>query len=89
MGKPCSPDLLALLADELDLARDQLEALGLDLIADLETAARHVTALQAIDHIGQRCASIATILRADDAQAATRAAPLEVISTRIAALRVR
>lgn len=87
MGQPCSGDLLALLADELDAARGQLEALGLALIADLATAARHVTELQAIDHVGQRCASIATILRADDVDAASRAAPLETITERIAALK--
>jgi len=86
MGKPCSPSLLALLADELDLARGQLEALGLDLIADLETAARHVTALQAIDHVGQRCASVATILRGEGVTA-DRAAPLETIVQRISAHR--
>lgn len=87
MAKPCPCDLLDLLAEELDAARGELEALGLTLIADQMVATRHVTALQAIDHIGQRCASIATILRADDLHAASRAAPLEAITARIAAYR--
>ena len=87
MVKVCSQDLLALLADELDLARGQFESLGLSLISDQGVATRHVTALQAIDHVGQRCASIATILRGGDTTAAGRAAPLEVITDRIAALR--
>ncbi|MCZ4343622.1 hypothetical protein O4H52_18575 [Sphingomonadaceae bacterium G21617-S1] len=82
-------DLLALLADELDAARGQLEALGMALIGDEAVAIRHITQLQAIDHVGQRCASIATILRADDPQAASRLAPLESITERIAALRNR
>jgi hypothetical protein len=85
MAQPRPGDLLALLADELDAARRQLEALGMALISDQGTAARHITELQAIDHVGQRCASIATILRADDIHAATRAAPLETIVQRIAA----
>ncbi|ATE63090.1 hypothetical protein [Rhizorhabdus dicambivorans] len=86
MAQACSSDLLALLADELDAARGQLEALGQNLISDQEIAARHVIELQAIDHVGQRCASIATILRGDDA-GASRAAPLETIIARVAALR--
>lgn len=78
-------DLLALLADELDAARAQLEALGLALADDAELANRHLIQLQALDHAGQRCACVATILRADDLHAATLGATLESIATRLGA----
>ncbi|QTH19975.1 hypothetical protein HRJ34_16585 [Rhizorhabdus wittichii] len=75
--------LLALLADELDAARAQLDALGLALADDAELARRHLIELQALDHAGQRCAAIAVILRADDSHAATLDAPLESIAARL------
>lgn len=77
------PRLLALLADELDAARAQLEALGLALIDDEVLARRHLGQLQALDHAGQRCATVAAILRADDLDAATRGAPLESLTGRV------
>jgi len=80
------PDLLAMLADELDAARDQLEGLGIALVGDTRVATRHVTQLQSLDHVGQRCASVAAILRAEDLQAASAAARLESITERLAAL---
>lgn len=80
-------DLLAMLAEELDAARAQLDALGLALIHDAEVAARHVTELQALDHVSQRCASVADILRAEDLHAASRGASLESITARVADLR--
>lgn len=79
-------ELLAMLADELDAARLQLEAMGDLLIGDPDVVARHITALQALDHVGQRCASIAAILRADDRHAASHTASLESITERLAAL---
>lgn len=87
MASITRPDLLAMLADELDAARAQLEALGLALVDDSAVAARHVTELQALDHVGQRCASVAAILRAEDLQAATQDATLESITARLAGLR--
>ena len=76
-------DLLALLADELEAARAQLEALGVVLIGDPLVAVRHITELQALDHAGQRCGSIAEILRSRDLHAATEAAGLESIPARL------
>lgn len=78
--------LLAMLAEELDAARVQLETLGIALISDAEVAGRHITHLQALDHVSQRCASVAAILRADDRHAASHAASLESITARVAAL---
>lgn len=80
-------DLLAMLADELDAARAQIEMLGVVLAGDVAVAMRHITQLQAIDHIGQRCASVAAILRADDLLAASHGASLESIPARLAARR--
>ncbi|KKC27574.1 hypothetical protein [Sphingomonas sp. SRS2] len=79
-------DILAMLADELDAARAQLEVLGIALAGDETVAARHMTGLQALDHVGQRCASVAAILRADDLHAASHAASLESIPARLATL---
>ncbi len=76
-------EILALLADELDAARAQLEALGVLLIGDPAVAARHIIHLQALDHVGQRCAAVADILRAADRQAASEAAPLDSIPARL------
>lgn len=81
--------LLAMLADELDAACAQLETLGVVLIGDVGIASRHVTQLQALDHVGQRCASVAAILRAEDLHAASLAACLESITDRLAALTTR
>ncbi len=86
MASVTRSDLLAMLADELDAARAQLEALGHVLIEDVDMAIRHVTELQAIDHVGQRCASVAAILRAEDMHAATSGATLESITARLADL---
>lgn len=76
-------ELLALLADELDAARAQLETLGTVLIGDVGVAVRHISELQALDHAGQRCASVAAILRSGDLLAASRAAKLETIPARL------
>lgn len=80
-------DLLAVLADELDAAHAQLEALGVVLIGDPLVAVRHITELQALDHAGQRCASVAQILRSGDLPAATRTSWLESIPARVRAAR--
>jgi hypothetical protein len=87
MAKLNQDDLLALLADELDAARAQLETLGVVLIGDPLVAVRHITELQALDHAGQRCASIAQILRSGDLHAASRNAWLESIPARVRASR--
>jgi len=78
--------MLALLAAELEDARGQIEALGGALCTDLDLIARHLPELQALDHAGQRCAAIASILRSADIIEAVRAAPLETIADRIAPL---
>lgn len=75
--------LLALLADELDAVRGELERLGVALCENPDVARRHVGDLQSLDHIGQRQAAIASILRAPDRMAASRAAGLESIRRRL------
>ena len=79
-------DILAMLADELDAARDQLEGLGASLMCDDAVVRRHMTELQALDHIGQRCMAIAAILRSEDLHRATGGASLESITGRLTAL---
>lgn len=87
MAKLSQNDLLALLAEELDAAHAQLEALGVVLIGDPLVAVRHISELQALDHAGQRCASIAEILRSRNLHAAAEAARLESIPARMRANR--
>jgi hypothetical protein len=85
MTRISQDELLGMLADELDAARAQLEALGVALIGDSNVAMHHIGRLQAIDHIGQRCASIAAILRSDDLHAASVNATLESVPARLEA----
>ena len=87
MAKLSQNDLLALLAEELEAAHAQLEALGVVLIGDPLVAVRHISELQALDHAGQRCASIAEILRSRNLHAAAEAARLESIPARMRAIR--
>jgi len=79
-------DLLSMLAEELDAAREQLEDLGMKLCCSPEVARNHMNELQSIDYVGQRCASVAAILRSDDMHAASHAATLESITGRLASL---
>lgn len=78
--------LLSMLAEELDAARTQLEELGLKLCASADLARTHMSELQSLDYVGQRCASVAAILRSDDMHAASHAATLESITGRLASL---
>ena len=82
MPRDCSP-LLAALADELDAARRDLEALAATLCADPDIVLRHLGALQTIDEVGQRQAVAAAILRAPDPLAAAAAVPLEAVRRRL------
>ncbi len=75
--------ILKILADELDLAQQQIEALGVALCADSAVVEAHLPHLQLLDQAGQRCASIADILRSPDIRSATRNAPLESIARRL------
>ena len=72
------PPLLRALADELDAARHDLEALAATLCADPAIALRHLGALQTIDQVGQRPAAPPSILRAP--------APLEAVRRRLSAV---
>lgn len=78
--------LLAMLAGELDDARADLERLGTALCSNALLAAAHLEELQALDHVVQRCASVAQILRSRDMRAASQAATLESISDRFASV---
>lgn len=75
--------ILALLADELDAARGELEQLGLALCGDPDLARRHMGELQSLDHIGQRQMAIAAILRSPDRTVAARDVALEAIRRRL------
>jgi len=75
--------ILAALADELDVARGELERLGVALCGDPLVAGRYMAALQSLDHVGQRQAAIAAILRAPDIAAAADGTGLEAIRRRL------
>lgn len=78
--------LLDTLADDLDAARDDLEALGQVLCADESVAARFIGVLQAIDAIGQRQGVAAAVLRSPDPYAAAAAVTLESVRGRFRSL---
>ncbi len=75
--------ILNLLADELVLAREQLESLADTLCCDAHVVNKFVIALQTLDSVGQRQAAIAEIIRADDIPATAHANPLEAIHRRL------
>ena len=85
MPHDLSPLLLAL-ADELDAARHDLEALAATLCADPAIALHHLGALQTIDEVGQRQAATAAILRAPDPLAAAAIVPLEAVRCRLSSV---
>lgn len=58
-GKP----LAEALADELVLASQMLGDLAYDLGSDAATLRRHMTSLQAIDHVSQMQLAVAALLR--------------------------
>ncbi len=76
-------DVLAMLADELEAAQGQLERLGMALLAEPGLARTYIREFQSLDHVSQRCGSIAAILRSNDIHAATYAATLESIAGRL------
>jgi hypothetical protein len=75
--------ILAQLADELELARLQLESLADTLCTDADVVMKHIAALQTLDSVGQRQAAIAEIIRAGDIVATAQANPLEAIMRRL------
>lgn len=77
------PALRSQIADELVRAREEIEQIGEGLCADPAVAARHLTALQAFDRIGQHLLALAAVLHADDAEGAVAGTPLEMLRQRL------
>lgn len=63
---PADDELQLRLADELDYARRMLDVLGDELSSDGLIVARHMTALQSIDIVGQMMGHIASVVRSSD-----------------------
>jgi hypothetical protein len=61
---PAFVDLTAV-ADVLDELGHEIEQLGTALCRDPAFAARHISELQAIDHIAQKQLALAVLMRAD------------------------
>ena len=78
--------ILALLAQELLLGREQLDSLAETLCADPDIVHRHVAALQTLDSVGQSQAAIAQIIQAEDMSTAARTHSLEAIIRRLQGL---
>ena len=78
-----SPRLRAQIADELECAREEIERLGAILCSDPALVERHISALQALDMLGQQQLALAAILRADDPQVAIGNTPLERLRRRL------
>lgn len=58
------------LAEELEYARRMLEAMGETLSSDGLLIARHLTALQSVDIVGQMLGHIANVVRSSDPEGA-------------------
>ncbi len=82
-GLGLSHRLRAQIADERSGAREEIERLGAILCSDPALVERHVSALQALDMLGQQQLALAAILRADDPQAAIGDTPLERLRVRL------
>jgi hypothetical protein len=63
---PTSDPLLLRLAEELDYTRRMLDVMGDELASDGLIVARHMTALQAVDIVGQILGHIASVIRSSD-----------------------
>ncbi|HEX6740278.1 MAG TPA: hypothetical protein VF079_00590 [Sphingomicrobium sp.] len=63
---PTGDPLLLRLAEELDYTRRMLDVMGDELAGDGYIVARHLTALQSVDIVGQILGHIATVIRSGD-----------------------
>ena len=63
---PTDDALLLRLAEELDYIRRMLDVLGDELASDGLIVARHMTALQAVDIVGQILGHVAGVIRSSD-----------------------
>ena len=63
---PTSDPLLLRLAEELDYTRRMLDVMGGELASDGLIVARHMTALQSVDIVGQILGHIASVIRSSD-----------------------
>jgi hypothetical protein len=63
---PTGDPLLLRLAEELDYTRRMLDVMGDELASDSLIVARHMTALQSVDIVGQILGHIASVIRSSD-----------------------
>ena len=63
---PTDDPLMLRLAEELEYARRMIEAMGETLSTDGLLVARHITALQSVDIVGQMLGHIAGVIRSSD-----------------------
>lgn len=63
---PTSDRLLLRLAEELDYTRRMLDVMGGELASDGLIVARHMTALQSVDIVGQILGHVASVIRSSD-----------------------
>ena len=71
------------LADEIDYARRMLAALGDELSNDPPVVARHATALQSVDLVGQVLGHLAAVVRAGDAEEAVERIGMAELKARL------
>lgn len=67
---PTEDELRLRLGEELDYARRMLNSMGDELSGDAGVVMRHMTALQAVDIVGQMLGHIATVIRCTDPETA-------------------
>lgn len=82
-GLGLSHRLRAQIANELECMREEIERLGAILCSDPALVERHVSALQALDMLGQQQLALAAILRSENPHDAIGGTPLERLRVRL------
>ena len=80
---PTEDELRLRLAEELEYARRMLEAMGETLSSDGLLIARHLTALQSVDIVGQLIGHVADVVRSSDPPGAVERVGMSDLKARL------
>lgn len=85
---PTDDALKLRLAEELDYARRKLDGLGGELSSNGLIVARHLTALQSLDIVGQLLGHVATVIRSSDPAGAVERIGMIELKARLTRTRI-
>lgn len=85
---PTDDSLLLRLAEELEYSRRMLDVMGDELSGDGLIVARHTTALQSIDIVGQILVHIANVIRSSDPPGAVERIGMSDLKARLTRTRI-